>query len=588
MPGGDFREERERMVGTQIAARGIWGPMSKMKGSKRGQHRAGRVLSPGAARDLEREWRKRAIQRGVLPVSRIHLPLPLLRHPGRSLIVASVDPVGGAAAEPIEEVELEQALRQRAWARSLEATEEPAVSGSGPAGPLEAFEEQEEEIEEARPPDSVQRYLNEIGKAKLLTAAQEVEIGQRVEAGQTELRRALVAVPIAVKTLLDLAARVRCREIPSDDLILFPETGEPSPAKVRAVLAAFARVRRLATEIGKLEGARRGPSPAAERRISRARERLQQIVAELPIRSAVVEELVVELERLNARMQKLEAEIPSRRAAEELRTVERHIGLPREEFQALVAHINEKDQVVREAKRALIEANLRLVVSVAKRYLRSGVPLLDLIQEGNVGLIKAVDRFQYRRGFRFSTYATWWIRQAITRGIADRARTIRIPVHLVQTLTLLSGARRALAEELGREPTVEELARRMRMPAQKIRPLLETPTAPLSLEMPIHNERGTKLADSIEDKQATPPDASVLTEDMAAQVGQALATLSGREREILRLRFGIGTDHEHSLEEIGAQLSLTRERIRQIATGALQKLREPLGGRDLRVLIEAS
>jgi RNA polymerase primary sigma factor len=526
----------------------------------------------------------------VLPVSRIHLSLQPLPSHGHSLTVGEANPVGGAIAEPAEEAELEQALRPRALARSLPSAEEMPLSEAGPGDLLEAFEE-EEEIEEAPPPDPVQKYFAEIGKAKLLTAAQEVEIGKRIEAGQTELRRALAAIPMAVKTLLDLAARIRRREVPSEDLILLPEAGEPSPAKIRALLLALGRVRRLAAEISKLEGAPRGrgPSPAAaERRISRARERLQEIVAELPIRPTVVEELVVELERLNARVQELEAGMPSPRAAQELRALERQIGVPRERFRALLARISEKDRVVRDAKRALIEANLRLVVSMAKRYLRSGVPLLDLIQEGNIGLIKAVDRFQYRRGFRFSTYATWWIRQAITRGIADRARTIRIPVHLQETLRRLSDARRALAEKLGRAPTVEELAQRMRMPVQKVRPLIETPGAPVSLDMRIHGEEEARLGDFLEDKQVAAPDEHLVSEDVAGRMEQALATLSDREREILRLRFGIGTDHEHTLEEIGAKLALTRERIRQIATEALRKLRVPLGGRDLRALIGAS
>jgi RNA polymerase primary sigma factor len=242
---------------------------------------------------------------------------------------------------------------------------------------------------------------------------------------------------------------------------------------------------------------------------------------------------------------------------------------------------------VREAKRQMIEANLRLVVSVAKRYLWSGVPLLDLIQDGNIGLIKAVDRFQYRRGFKFSTYATWWIRQAITRGIADRARTIRIPVHLVEVLSRLRRTRGLMIQELAREPTASELARRLRIPVAKVRALLEVPAEPLSLETPVGEDDGSELGDFLKDTQAAAPDATVAAKEAVAHLDRALGVLSDKERQILRLRFGLGAEREHTLEEIGARFGLTRERIRQIETKALGKLRR-LPGPGMRGLIEAS
>ena len=239
---------------------------------------------------------------------------------------------------------------------------------------------------------------------------------------------------------------------------------------------------------------------------------------------------------------------------------------------------------MRQAKRELMEANLRLVVSVAKRYLGSDLSLLDLVQEGNIGLMKAVDRFQYRRGFKFSTYATWWIRQAITRAIADHSRTIRIPVHMVETLNRISRVNRGLVNEMGREATPEELAQRTGVPAKKVRLILESSRKPLSLETPIGED--SELGDFLEDKSAGSPNESLLNQDLTTQVERALSTLSPKEKEILRLRFGIGEEGEHTLEEVGQRFAVTRERIRQIEAKALRKLRHPLRGRNLRAFVE--
>ncbi|MBI3031510.1 MAG: sigma-70 family RNA polymerase sigma factor [Candidatus Rokubacteria bacterium] len=455
--------------------------------------------------------------------------------------------------------------------------------------------EEVEEREEAAPPlpeEPVRLYLTEIGKIPLLTAAQEVAIGRRIEAGQMEILRALGASRAGVRALLKLAERARTHEMPIEELILFPEGGEAEPGKVTSVLAAFSRLRRLEREIDELGEAlrdRRCSPPMRgmlRQRIDRKRETIQRIMAGLPIKPALADELVTELGRLNERIRQIEAGPPSRRRAREIHALEAEIGLACPQFRELLAGIADQDRMVRQAKRELTEANLRLVVSVAKRYFGRGLSLLDLIQEGNLGLMKAVDRFQYRRGFKFSTYATWWIRQTITRGIADRARTIRVPVHMIETLHRLSRVSRALVGELGREPTLEERARRMRIPIQKVRLLQESARDPFSLATPIGEE--TELGDFLADKQATAPDEPLLSQEMAAQVERALTTLSDREGEILRLRFGIGTDREHTLEEIGERFSVTRERIRQIEAKALRKLRRPLRGRQLRALLEAS
>ena len=431
--------------------------------------------------------------------------------------------------------------------------------------------------------DPVRLYLKEIGKVSLLKAEEEVSIGQRIEIGQIALRRALGRVPFATAKLLALVDRVRREEVPLDDVILLPEGGEPTPSEVRSSLAAFARIRRLEREIERLQIALRDKRRSKTTRdnynkwIAQNRASIQSVLENLPLKPALADQLVADIRQLVKSM-------GAGKTRSELRQLEESAGLGRKALLASLSEIEGHDRVVRQAKKELMEANLRLVVSVAKRYLGSELSLLDLVQEGNIGLMKAVDRFQYRRGFKFSTYATWWIRQAITRAIADHSRTIRIPVHMVETLNRISRVNRSLVNEMGREPTPEELAQHTGVPARKVRLILESSRKPLSLETPIGDD--SELGDFLEDKGAESPNDSLITQDLTTQVERALSTLSPKEKEILRLRFGIGEAGEHTLEEVGRRFSVTRERIRQIETKALRKLRHPLRGRALRAFVE--
>jgi RNA polymerase primary sigma factor len=438
--------------------------------------------------------------------------------------------------------------------------------------------------------DSLVRiYIREIGRIPLLTAQQEVELGRRIEAGEIALRHAVAGIPTAVQMLLELGDRLRRGMLSAPDVIISPDGEELQAAQTRLTLLTFRRIRRLECEIAELQRSpsnqRRSTAARARwtKKVSANRQAIQDLVGMMPLRPGVIDALV---RRVRARCQRLDdlAQGQLGRTTRELRRLRRGMGLPERQLRLLLAEIERGDRFVRQAKGELMEANLRLVVSVAKRYLGNGLPLLDLVQDGNIGLMKAVDRFQYRRGFKFSTYATWWIRQAVTRAIADRSRTIRLPVHVFETLNRISRLAGTLRALEGREPTPDELARRANLPVKKLHFLLVASQTPLSLQYQVGED--SELGDLLPDNGATAPDAYLTQAALRTQIDHALATLDPRESEILRLRFGIGADREYTLEEIGARFGVTRERIRQLEDKALRKLRRPLRGRHLSVFAE--
>ena len=530
---------------------------------------------------------------------------------------------------------------------SVESLSEAGLAKEVPEKDSEWAEEEREEPRNNFAEDTsdpVRMYLQEIGAVSLLSREQEVEIAKQIEEGEKQVREHVLSHPFLIRYLLELADRIKAGELSerdlqdeeADDDSQQEEGAEAAAPTDGVILKVLEKLRKIAAERDQLAEAlrkMRRPTPQATRKLATVEQRVRRVLDELQLGKRHITTVVEKLKkadrfldqqqdhityferrtkqshthllrlapRINSDDNRVAANAAralrmnlddARRMLGELKAsrkqigdVEVEVGMSRDQLGETLRVIRSGEWRAQDGQKRLIEANLRLVVSIAKRYTNRGLGFLDLVQEGNIGLMRAVEKFEYQRGYKFSTYATWWIRQSVSRAIADQARTIRIPVHMIETINKVVRSSRYLVQQLGREPTPEEIAAKMEMPLDKVRNVLRIVKEPVSLETPIGDEEESSLGDFVEDRQTvSPADAAVYT-SLEEQTRKVLATLTPREEQILRMRFGIGEKSDYTLEEVGQRFAVTRERIRQIEAKALRKLRHPSRARSIESFV---